>query len=246
MNCAKARELLLAADLAERAAPAVEAHLAACLECRAAQWRLERLSRDLPRLPVPASAPPAALLEKVLFGGALVRVAGPRPADRRQGGRQKLALTFALAASLAAFALGWWAWSGQQGGARPTPRQAYEERLRLRTPAGLSAGERVGRLTEMAEEMLVEAKGADAARLGGLAKEFDWLAADDLPSAARRVPAGERAAVLEEASRRLRRLESEAARLEADRVGAADVAKLRRIAAALRAADRHVRKLVEG
>src|SRR5207253_107670 len=97
----------------EQPAPVVVTHLAGCSACRGWHRRLVQVEQDIPRLPVPPSRPPAAFLEQLLNGpspGKLISppfLLRPDPDAVRAGGRQKLALAFALAASLVVFVLGW-------------------------------------------------------------------------------------------------------------------------------------------
>jgi hypothetical protein len=250
MRCATAREQLFGAERPGQPSQALATHLEGCRDCRALQWRLERLERDLPRLRVPPCPPPAALLERVLHGpeGALVRVparAWHRP-DRRQGGRQKLALAFALAASLAVFAVGWGMWSGQPASQPPvTVRGQYEVQVAQKLQGAARPGQRVARLTDLADEWLDEAQGADAAKLERLAQQFAWLK-DDLPKMAEKVPAAERGDVLLEAAKRLERLNSKAAWMEAARREEPAVAEsLHQITTSVGDASSRLRRLTE-
>lgn len=249
MKCAMAREQLLAAEHPDRPGEALAGHLSRCRECRAMQWRLERLDRDLPRLPVPACPPPAALFEQVLHGqelnaGAVVRTprVEMRP-DRRQGARQKLALAFALAASLAVFAMSWGAWSRQDVPRPPTLGDEYARRVNRKLQDGRQPGEKLQKLTDLADEFVAEAKTADAGGLEKLATQVEWLAARDLPQCAGRVPVVERAKVLGEAADRMQKLESAAAWQQAKRSDPREALLLERISVSLGKAYKHLHDL---
>src|SRR5262245_11527045 len=121
MNCDITRRRLLAAERPDAPDAAVRQHLAGCPSCRGLQRRVVEVEQSLPLLPVPPPSGPAATLQLVLrapFEPSLpVPIQAPRPPSPwgpRTVGRQKVAVAFALAAALAVFAVGWWAWPHQQ------------------------------------------------------------------------------------------------------------------------------------
>jgi hypothetical protein len=245
MNCATARQHLLGSERPDRPGQQLAAHLTGCCSCRAVQRRLTRLEQEIPRLPVPTCPPPPALFEKVLHGPPLVQTPARlrhNPDTTREGGRQKLALAFALAASLLVFAVAWYAWPRPRVETVSPDRALYLKMLNAKLPPGVTPRQGVEGLTELAEEMFRTAPKANTAELKTLAKQFDWLMRQDLPHEAGKLPVGERPEVLKTITARLQRLESEAARLEAARSGQS-AESLRRIALAVSEADRRLRQL---
>lgn len=256
MSCTAVRQALLASEYPELPAADEEAHLRHCPACRAWHARLLQLERQVRRLPLPASAPPAALLAHLRDGSPAPLIQPPRlldvgPHRRSEGGRQKLALACSLAATLALFTLGWWAWPQPADAPPPvTPvaaspwEVARTQRLRLaRTPH-----ERLLVVVDLADESLAEARrlGQHPDELARLARHYDRLVQRDLIRLAIELPAADRAVVLAPLAERLRRAESEASRLasEWDRQHAASADSLRQMAATAREADRQLRLLV--
>jgi hypothetical protein len=181
-----------------------------------------------------------------------LRLAGRhRPASRPrnlQGGRQKLALAFSLAASLAIFAVGWWAWP-QLPPARPVVlAEGYTRERDARIAKAATPAARAGALADLADEWFAEArqKPDDPARLAVLAGRFDRLVHEDLMRQVRLVAPGEQQRLAADLRRRLGHVESEAARLSVEwqsrHVKA--VASLQRIAASAREADKRLRLFV--
>src|SRR4051794_32252883 len=118
MNCAAIQRSLLSCERPEQPPLEVCRHLVGCDACRDCQRRLVEVEQQLPLLPVPPSTGREAFVARVRAGE--VPVAGrsgvlplwlqrSRP-PLKERGLKKLALAFALAAALSAFALGWWAW----------------------------------------------------------------------------------------------------------------------------------------
>ncbi len=223
MNCSQVRQHLLSSDRPDQPAAAVAAHLAGCPACRAYRHRLVRLEQDLPRLAVPPSRPPVQLLEQILRAPAGKQIVIPpaslhaNPDATRAGGRQKLALAFALAAALAVFAVGWWAWPRLDFPAqRPTRTDPYLAALDNKLKDARTPQERVVRLADLADDFMKEARDSrdDVRHLNELAGRFDRLGGD-LHRCALQVPRAERRKVLGEVSERLRTIDSEASRLEA-------------------------------
>jgi hypothetical protein len=251
MNCSTLRRNRLAADLPSTLPPAEARHLAACPACNAWHARLVRLEQRLPALPVPACPVPADLLAQIRTPA--LRLAGRhRPSSRPrnlQGGRQKLALAFSLAASLAIFAVGWWAWP-QLPPDRPVvaSNDAYQKKVYAQIVGVKSPAERAGRLADLADKWFAEArqKPDDPARLAVLAGDFDRLVHEDLILHVRQVAPGDQQRLAADLRRRLGHVESEAARLSVEwqsrHVKA--VASLQRIAASAREADKRLRLFV--
>ena len=251
MNCSTLRRNLLAAECPSQPSPSDEGHLAACPACSAWHGRLVRLERRLPAIPVPVCPVPQDLLSQlrspsIRFPGAVRPFGHPR---NPQGGRQKLALAFSLAASLSVFAVGWWAWP-QLGADRPVAAvaESYQEKLDNKLANAFTPAARAGALADLAEDWLAEArqKPHDAARLAVLAGHFDRMVHGDLMNHVRQVSPGERHLLASKLALRLGGLESEASRLavEWQYRHADSVVSLRRIAASAREADRRLRLLI--
>ena len=238
MNCTLARRQLLQSDRPDHPAGAVAGHLDTCAACRAVQRHLVRLERNIPRLPVPASAPPAALLERVLNAPALVSrpVHLSPPRDPKSMARQKLALSLALAASLAVFALGWWAWPHRDAPSPSPVANAYQTKLAAVLEAAEGPEQRAEGLAGLAEKWFAGVELSDAKKMGELAQEFHWLMRRDLPLHAAQVSPGERARVLSSIVTRLKKLESGIELLAAARVplGGPAASSLVRIRTAVR------------
>ena len=247
MNCSTFRRNLLA--IADPSTPATPegSHLAACPGCSAWHRRLMRLEQHLPVLPVPACPVPSSLLAQIRSPGTRL-ASHPLPSAHPrnlQGGRQKLALAFSLAASLAIFAVGWWAWPHVQPD-RPRPAVAsYQSRLDSKLAGASKPSARAGALADLADDFLAEArqKPNDPARVAVLAGYFDRLVHEDLMLHLRQVSPGERPILASTLARRLGNVESEASRLASEwqSLHPKSVASLHRIAASAREADRRLR-----
>ncbi|HZY85262.1 MAG TPA: hypothetical protein VFE78_10560 [Gemmataceae bacterium] len=264
MNCDTAQSRLLASERPDEPSAEVEAHLAACAACRVWQQRLAEVEQALPLLPVPASAARGELVQRVL-SGPLPPPAEPAPeppllpllsrpslpaAPAKERGLRKLALAFALAAALGAFAVGWWAWP-HQGPGRPDAADAVavqrEERGRLLREAA-SPRERVRLLARMVNDLHAEVRAhpEDPDRLALAARVYAEVVGEDLPAHARAVPAGERAEALTEIADSLGRAESEMERLAAAAASERQQTPLRAMAASAREGDRRLRALMRG
>ena len=248
MNCSTFRRSLLATDQPSAPAPSEGSHLVACPSCSAWHRRLVRLEARLATLPVPACPVPPSLLAQIRTPALRIAV-GTRPSGHRrdlQGGRQKLALAFSLAASLAVFALGWWAWPHLET-TRPVASAAdtYEALKRQKLEHATTPVERSEALVGLADDFLAEArrKPNDPARLAILAGYFDRLVHEDLMPQLRQVSPGERRLLASSLSRRLVSVESEASRLAVDWQSrhSQSAVSLHRIAASAREADRRLR-----
>jgi hypothetical protein len=252
MTCTIIRHRLLASERPDQPCAESARHLANCPSCQAWLRRLVRLERQIPQLHVPTCPPPVALMDRILQSAPVPLVRRPAPPSSdtrriREGGRQKLALAFSLAATLALFTFAWWAWPP-----RPPTSAAhtdpYVARVNERLQRAQTPRDRVVVLTDLAEEFVAEARKhvADPQRLARLAHDFDRLVQDDLLAHARTIPIAERAAILGPISDRLRQADSEASRLatawEANHPRAADHA--RRIASSASDANRRLGELV--
>jgi hypothetical protein len=254
MNCTTVRQHLLASERPDRPPQALVRHLAGCSTCRGLHRRLVQLEQDIPRLRVPAPRPPAKLIDQVLNGpapGQLISLPfrlRTNPDAVREGGRQKLALAFALAASLLVFALGWWAWPGPDVPRLSSPvRERYHRQVSVHLATARTPQEKVLRMAELADTFMKDVPGhrADPDRLTELAIHFEYLGRD-LHVEALRVPLAEQVAVLTPVAARLRHLESQAERLAVEWAGEhADSARsLHRIAAAVRDTDHKLTEMI--
>jgi hypothetical protein len=264
MNCHTAQRRLLGSERPDEPSAEVEGHLAACAACRAWQQRLAEVERLLPLLPVPASAARGELVQRVL-SGPLPPPAEPAPgppvppllsrpslptAPPKERGLRKLALAFALAAALGAFAVGWWAWPHEAPGLLPALDPVAlqrEERGRLLREAG-APREQVKLLTQMVRDLHAEVRehADDPDRLALAARVYAEVVGQDLLAHAREVPAAERAEALAEVANSLGLAESEMERLAAGAPSERQRAPLRELAASARDGDRRLRALIRG
>ena len=248
MNCSTLRRNRLAADHPSTLPPLEARHLAECPACSSWHGRLVRLEQHLPSVPVPACPVPPDLLAQIRTPS--LRLAGRVHHPRNlQGGRQKLALAFSLAASLAIFAVGWWAWP-QFPPARPVAAVAdgYQKQLNAKIAGLTTPAARAGALADLADDWLAEArrKPDDSARLAVLAVYFERLVREDLMHHVHQVSPGERRLLAEGLIARLGHVESEASRLAVEWQGrhTNSVAALQRIAASARDAERRLRGFI--
>lgn len=258
MNCAVVRQTLLASERPDLPGPEENSHLQTCPACRAWLGRLTRLERQIRRLPVPDCPPPEALFAWIDEAAAAPRLIVPLPSlrtpprTRSEGARQKLALAFSLAATLALFTLGWWAWPHRPEGlavtSSPTAADDFPSRRTQRLRQARTPGERVVVVVDLADEFLIEVRrhGEQPDEVARLASHYDRLIQQDLVRLAADLPPVERPAVLAPLAERLRRAESEASRLatEWDAPHAASAAAVRRIVATAGDGDRRLRLLV--
>jgi hypothetical protein len=230
MNCTTVQQRLLACERVGDPPAELQDHISSCPECLAWQRKALRIEERVRGLPVPPSSGPAAFVEEFLADRAI----GPDglpwwvlPYRRhvrlaREGVRQRVALAFALAAGLAIFALGWWAWPHRgsredQGTVVRDPRAERLAQIRQRLAGTRTAGERVQKLADFAEELHRQARGAsgDAGRVAEAAVFYTEVIREHLLPGANAVPVEERAGLLGIAERLLR-TESEARRLQTD------------------------------
>lgn len=256
MNCTSVQRRLIACERPEEPPPELRDHLAHCASCRDCQARLLQLEGNLRRL----SAPPTvmareAFILRFLAGAEAPSVPHLAQPRRKEGGRQKVALAFALAAGLAIFALGWWAWPRVQDGL-PTPARPVahkpdrDAQVRDRLAQARTPAEQVSRLNDLAEEVHREARGSleDHEKLAEAASFYARVVREHLLPLARKVPVAERPALLGQIARQLERTESEAQRLAAhlQSQAAPSAAAFREIALAARDASRQLRALARG
>jgi RNA polymerase sigma factor (sigma-70 family) len=258
MNCNITQRLLLASEQIDRPDAAVSQHLARCPSCRAMQRRLGALERAIPQVPLPPSSGPGATIQKLMqlpppvpARGPCVRLPRlPSPWGPREGGRQKLAVAFALAAALLVFAVGWWAWPHlpetrpNQG---PDIADQRERQLERDLAAARTPNERVRILTRFADDLVEEARNRadDAEQVAKLARRFERAVGRELLVHAEAIPAKERAALLGPVRSRLGKTNSDAEKRAAEweSAGAAVASSWRTIAHAARDADRQLQRL---
>ncbi len=261
MNCTLARQHLLASERPDRPPPAPARHLADCAACRDWLGRLVRLERELAQLPVPPSRPPDRLLEQVLHGPDPAKVIRPpfrlrpNPDAAREQARQKLALAFALAASLMVFAIGWWAWP-------PTPppfvktqpastsdhllawKTLRDQHLKgARTPA-----EKVTGLVTLADKLLKRTRNRQdtTEHRVQMANFFKFLGDDLVEEIEVKVSPGERPALAKSARTQLLTIKIDALRFKKEWVakhGKPDLS-LEQIHEAIRRADERLQRIV--
>jgi hypothetical protein len=220
MTCTTIQRRLLGAERPDQPPAEVREHLAGCAECREWQQRLIETERGISRLTVPPSEGKAAFVLQFLSGDVAWRHK-PLALRLKEGGRRKVAVAVALAAGLAICALGMWAWTSripEQANQPPLARSMPDRQGQLdrKLATARTAGEKVRRLVELAEEVLGEARShsGDAARMDEVSQFFVVVVRDHLMKHAREVPKADRAELLPLA-RRLERTESEASHLEA-------------------------------
>jgi hypothetical protein len=248
MNCQSIQHLILASEHPDRLAPEVEQHLARCPACRKVQQSLLRIEADLSALPVPTSGGPVILFRTLVYPVIDTTGSGryvPRPDRTRrlsEASRQKLALAFALAASLLVFAIGFWAWprgllSLEQRALADYTRERDQWLQKAQTPR-----QRVEALADFSDELIQRVlHTSDLDRLGELATKYQRLVEKDLLEEAARIPAAERPELLHAVADRLAKTESEASRLAAAIPRRAE--HLKRIAGSARESDVRLRAL---
>jgi hypothetical protein len=266
MNCAIVRQRLLGSERPDKPGPEESRHLATCATCHAWLRRLVRLERKIAELHVPACSVPSTLLEQINEPATTSRAKAPQPPGPlvrpplqpsaemrsvREVGRQKLALAFSLAATLALFTLAWWAWPPrppEKTVEGPSVSQ-YQTRLRNSLLPARTPQERIEVLAALADEFLAEARASadNPAQIAVLAGDYERLVQTDLFEEARAVPAPDRPRVLYPIARRMQEAEKAALELAAswDTRHAEAAKSLRAIAASAREADRRLRRLVQ-
>jgi hypothetical protein len=245
MKCSTFRNRLLAWDHPDRPPADARAHLDACAACRDWQRRLVRLERQLPRLPVPPSAAKGRVIRQILTA-PLAPQRSPSAPSARDRGLQKLSLAFALAAALALFTVGWWAWQFEGQGPAPARRPAGDPLLAsllqrdLRLAVAGSARQRVETLADLADDLHGEAlplaHAAAFEELAGLAQLYAQVVRGGILAQARRLAPDEWQPVLGPIVGRLARAGGDAEGLARD-LPAESAAPLRAMAAAAREGD---------
>jgi hypothetical protein len=260
MNCDTTRRQLLASLQPEKPSAEARAHLALCPACRSLHRRLVQIERQLPLLPVPPSAARDALLQTILEEPAPAPEPLPAPArptvrlpwqasrGSREGGRQKLALAFALTAALVVIAVTLLLWpqaspSSRQGMFAELQKQRDDRLRAARTPR-----QRVETLAKLADEVMATAHrhSGDARRMAQVADFYRELVREDLPRHAEKMPTTpEESKALAAVAECIRRHESAALQLAAKlKNGPPTVlASLNRIATAAREGSAHLRAL---
>jgi hypothetical protein len=220
MNCTAIQKRLLACEQPDFPPPEVREHLADCAECRSLQQRVVQLEQHINRLPVPPSTGQAAFVRRFLAGEETPRPAVRRPTPRlTEKVRRKVAVAFALAASLAVFALGWWTWPQVEPTSPPVVERrspSVHQELLEKALAAHTPGERVQRLADLAEQWQAEAQThqADAKRRDEAARFCVQVVRGHLLEQARQVPPEERQALLNAVALRVQKIESKASHLE--------------------------------
>jgi hypothetical protein len=237
MNCTATRNLLLGSERLDPPPGEASAHLARCADCQDWWQRLVHLEERVCRLPVPSSPRKEVLVRRF-------REATPRPSNGRdvlhfppahgpsaptarrprlkERGQRKLAVAFALAATLAAFAVGMWFWPQQSltpptrpASLDPLARRRADRDRRLREAAG--PREKVRQLALLVEELQGEVRrhSTDPAHLDELARFYREVVCEDLLKHARKLSPAARVEILPAVTERLRQGESDASRLAA-------------------------------
>jgi hypothetical protein len=226
-----------------------------------------QLERSAAFLPVASSGGKVDVVRDVLHGPAYGPVAAkPKVAgwQRKERGLRKLAIAFALAASLLFVAFGSWLWQRQRGNdltqTGPThPQETLLDRLARHDPKVRDAIEKA---RTAGERMQVYANAADGLRgkvrerarnahdLTELASLYDEVVRDGILTQARDLgdlgdlAIADRAALLHPIAERLSETESEASRLATELPAAAE--PLRQIARAARDGNQRLLALARG
>jgi hypothetical protein len=273
MNCARLQQTVLESERPEQPTHAFQQHLSRCPSCQAWHQLLVATERDISLLPVPASSARARFVQRILTGEPLSTNSRLRESNSDNGrqaprsiwleprqplvkerGLRKLAVAFSLAAALAVFALGFWAWQHEKPTVQIDPVVAElkaRQHLRDQRLANVQTPrERVKVLADIADtlhhELLALARSADGERLTMLARFYGEVVRDSLLFHAGLVPTRERRN-LEAVAGQLRDTESELLRmlaLEDNRIPAAAAAPLREVAQAARFGHDRLRALM--
>ncbi len=257
MSCIRVRQRLLASERPDHPAAVESRHLASCADCRVWLRRLVRLEQRLSLVPIPPSVPPPALLAMLRSApdDALVKppalLSAVRP--RQEGGRQKLALAIALAASLLVFAIGWWAWPhGREDNltnGSAFPRKSHEELVTKWLAPAHTPAQRVNALVALADDCFKQARvnPNDPTSVQRQAFHFRGVVKHDLPPNAHEVSPGERTITLKDAANRLGQIRDSATSLADHWEHAYPVAAkaMRQIAADASDAERQLREMAK-
>lgn len=262
MNCTVLQRRLLSCEHPEQPDAELKSHLTHCPSCLAWQRRLARMERDMRRVPVPSSSAKEQFLQRFLgTSSPPPPIADPATVWRtalasgpKERGLRKLAVSFALAASLLVFALAWWSWPHKPQANADLVRQE-QTRLQARLDERLTHNlqrktphERVLGLAKLAEEVHGEARGLvnQSERLEQWASFYVRIVGEQLLEQAKQLSPQERPAVLEAITRRLRETESSASRFASrlQDVSPRSAASFRQIALASRKSEQDLRALL--
>ncbi len=275
MNCKACQRRLLATENLEAPDREVRKHLRCCAACRAWVRRLNRIEGHVPVLPVPWSRSKQRFLHRFL-GRPAARPAVPKLAPPRLPWwrRRKVLRVVGAVAAVLLLATGVYlgVWLAQYGApdttgtpvARlpPEPDQDLVARLiecdvrlaeastpsqRVETLAQVAAAlHRESRaLSRVAEGKVDQAKAASEKELQALARLYRQVIRDGVVPSARKLPTGkERRAILGPIVAELGRAEKEARHFAEHAAAASE--PLLQIAAAARAGDHELRRLMEG
>ncbi len=242
MICRTIQQLLLSSDRPDQPADDLRAHLAGCAICRAAQRRLVEAEQRIPLLPVPPSSRRDQFLQQVRQGTLLPQptvtpselwLGSHRPPPKERG-LQKLAVSLALAASLAVFALGWWAWPHRATDKPPAdPIVVRKIHLRQRLDQVRTPREGVEVLTDLARDLHREARElahrSSPRELHVVARFYREVVREKLVEKAHLLPDAERP-MLKGVVEHLRHVESELGGLASSELEPDTAARLREIA----------------
>jgi hypothetical protein len=220
MNCEKCQRRLLACERPEEPAGELLGHLASCSACRDYQQQILQLERALGGAPVPSSAAAKERTLKLILTEPLVR--HPLLPDQHHGGQlkdrglRKMAVAFALAASLLLFAFGLWTLRQDQPQIVRAPKAVPVDPLAFRIKdrnerlAGLtSPRERVEVLADLTQDLQDEgqilAEADDISELKLLVRFHQDVIDQWLVKHAGALPLGQRKDVLEPVTSRLLR-----------------------------------------
>lgn len=264
MNCTVLQRRLLSCEHPEQPDSELKSHLAHCPSCLAWQRRLARMERDIRHLPVPHSTAKEQLLQRLL-GTVSPRppIADPATLWRtslapgpKERGFRKLAVAFALAASLLVFAFAWWSWPHNphtQSDLVQQEQNRFQARLEERLTKNLrrqTPKERVLGLAKLAEEVHGEARGLvnNSERLEQWAQFYVRIVGEQLLEQARQLPPKERPVVFESIALSLRETESRASRFASrlQDVAPRSAASFKQIALASRKGEQDLRALLNG
>jgi hypothetical protein len=255
MSCTTVRQRLLACERPDKPAAAETRHLASCADCRAWLRRLVRLEQQISLVAVPPSSPPPALL--AMLGSAPADALVKPPAllhavrPRQETGRQKLSLALALAAALAVFAIGWWAWPHVQPPSRRVTGhislREHDEFIAKQLRGAQTSAQRVAILIDLADGCFKRAGGKpeDNSNVERQSLEFRNVVKYHLPLHAQKVSPGERVVVLKDAANRLGRIKELASQLAGEwkQAHPASADKMSQIAADAGAAEESLMRL---
>jgi cyclophilin family peptidyl-prolyl cis-trans isomerase len=223
MNCELAQRQLLASDSPGEPSAETRRHLAECPSCRIWQQQLAEMEQQLPLLLTPPSqrkdevvrqfldaVEPATTNGTMLPYAPILPFTTPPPRER---GLRKASLAIAMAAGLALFALGWWAWQHPpEPPTKPDPLAAYRaerDHLLGRAPTPQAKVEVLAKLADQHhQEALTLAQQDDAEKLSNTAQFYIELVRENLPDYAKDLPPAQRAEVLSAVAQQLQDTES--------------------------------------